>query len=357
MAFPADAIDVVDLRALADGGLVREDLYRKIFFLQTVADTPFLNLVRTDTANSDKTEWTFDDIRAAVTSNAAIAGSRPSSYKAATGTRVSNRAQILRGTISVSSTARATANAGNVDQLVYETDKELKGLRQDMEAIALTHQATVVGDNNVTAQKTGGFSAWIATNDYLGTGGVSGGYNSSTHVVDAPTVGVGRALAWATMVGAGLLATYLKRANVRYLMTTPTLHDKINAKFVDATIKGATPQATIPGDQGIKQVGNGYFSGFISSMGQLVMFVPNRTQPTYTGGGTSSNVVTCTDVFGIDPDQVAIAMHEGWRVQDLGAVSALSSERDIAGSFIVMPYREDAHFVVRDINASLTVTA
>jgi hypothetical protein len=87
------------------------------------------------------------------------------------------------------------------------------------------------------------------------------------------------------------------------------------------------------------------------------MFVPNRTQPTYTGGGTSSNVVTCADVFGIDPEQVAIAFHEGWKVVDLGKTSALNDQRDIAGSFIVKPYREKAHFVVRDINPSLDVTA
>jgi hypothetical protein len=356
MSFPGDAIDVVDLRALADGGLVREDLARKISMLHKEADTPFLNLVQTDTANSDKTEWTQDDLRAAVTTNAAVAGSNPSTYIAAAGSRVSNRAQIVRGTIAVSSTARATALAGDVDQLAYETYKELKSLREDVEATALTHQATVAGDNATTAQKTGGFSAWIATNDSLGTGGASGGYNTSTHVVDAPTVGVGRALSWA-YVTAQLLATYKVRSNVRYVMSTPDVIDKINAKFVDGTIKGATPQATIAGDEGLAQIGNGYFSGFISSMGQLVMFVPNRTQPTYTGGGTSSNVVTCADVFGIDPEQVAIAFHEGWKVVDLGKTSALNDQRDIAGSFIVKPYREKAHFVVRDINPSLDVTA
>lgn len=356
MAFPADAIDVVDLRALADGGLVREDLYKKVFMLHSMADTPFLNLVRSDSCNSDKTEWTFDDVRAAVTNNAAVAGSNPSSYKAATGSRVANRAQIFRGAISVSSTARATANAGNVDQLMYETDKELKGLREDLEATALTAQATVVGDNNATAQKTGGFSAWVVTNDSFGVGGASGGYNTSTHVVDAPTRGVGRALSWA-LVTAQLLATYNKRANTRYLMTTPDLIMGITTAFTAATIKGATPTATMPATDGVSQIGNGFFSGFITGLGQLVMFVPNRNQPTYSGGGTSSNVATCVDVFLIDPDQVAIAMHEGWNVADLGKTSALSDARDIAGSAIVMPYREDAHAVVRDIKPTTAVTA
>ncbi len=47
MSFPGDAIDVVDLRALADGGFVLEDVYRKVFFLQTAPDTPFTNLIGT----------------------------------------------------------------------------------------------------------------------------------------------------------------------------------------------------------------------------------------------------------------------------------------------------------------------
>ncbi len=125
MSFPGDAIDVVDLRALADGGFVLEDVYRKVFFLQTAPDTPFTNLIGTDQCQSDKTDWTTDNIRAASTSNAAVAASRPASYVTATGARVSNRNQISRGAVSVTSTARASAIAGNSDQLAYETDKEL----------------------------------------------------------------------------------------------------------------------------------------------------------------------------------------------------------------------------------------
>lgn len=356
MALPADAIDVVDLRALADGGLVREDLYRKVFFLQTAADTPFTNMVATAPCNSDKTEWTFDDYTAIGVGNVRVAGSNPTTFRTATGTRVSARSQINSQSVIVSSTARATATAGNTDQLAYETNKAMIDLRQQVEYNALSHQAAVVGDNNTTAQKCGGFSAWVATNDALGVGGSSGGYNSTTHVTDAPTVGVARALSWA-YVTAQLLNTYNKRANTRYLMTVPALIDGITAKIVDLTIKVATPQANIDGSKGIEQIGNGYFGGFISTLGQLVMFVPNRNQPSYTGGGTSSNVATAVDVLLIDPDYVEMGYHEGYKVTDLGPTSALNSQRDIAVSWCVMPRREDAHAVVRDIKPSTAVTA
>lgn len=356
MAFPADALDVVDLRALADGGTVLEDVYRKIFWLQTAADTPFTNLVQPAPCNSDKTEWVLDDIRAATVSNAAIAGSRPSTYNTATGSRVSARAQIIRGAISVTSTARASQLAGNVEPLVYETDKELKALRQDAEMIFTSNQASVVGNNNNTAQKTAGFSAWIATNDSLGSGGASGGYNTSTHVTDAPTVGVGRALSWA-LVTAQLLNVFNARGNVRYLMSTPALIQGINTKIVDGTIKVATPTANVSGSDPAHQMGQGYFTGVISDFGFMITFVPNRNQYTYAGGGTSSNVVTCADVLLIDPDHVNVGYHEGYKVTDLGPSSGLSTERDITASICVMPRREKAHAVIRDINPSLAVTA
>jgi hypothetical protein len=356
MSFPADAIDVVDLRALTDGGFVREDVYRKVFFLQTVADTPFTNLIGTDSCQSDKTEWAFDDVRVASTTNAHVAGSNPSTYRTPTGSRVNNRNQISRGALSVSSTARASQTLGNGDQLAYETDKELKGLRQDVEAIALSNQASVVGDNSATAQKTAGLGAWIATNESFGSGGASGGYNTSTHVVDAPTVGVGRALAW-SYITIQLLAVYKKRANTRYLMSIPEVIQGINSKIVAGTIKVATPTAQVSGMEPHKQVGQGWFTGVLSDFGFMITFIPNRIQPTYTGGGTSSNVVTCANVFLLDPDYLALAYLVGYKVTDLGKVSGLHDDRDITVEWCTKPYREDAQAVVRDINYALAVTA
>ena len=243
MAFPSDAIDVVDLRALTDGGFVREELYKTVFFLQTVADTPFCNLVGTDTVDSDKVEWSFDDVRAGVNSNKRIAGADPANPKTATGSRVINRVQISDGYLAVSSTARQSNTLGNGDQLAYETHKELMGVRQDVEAGALSKLASVIGDNNATAQQSAGFSAWLKTNALFGATGGNGGYNTATHVVDAPTVGNGRALSWGTHVQPMLLAVYKKRGNVQYMMAVPELIQQLNMAIVAGTIKVAAPQA------------------------------------------------------------------------------------------------------------------
>ncbi len=175
-------------------------------------------------------------------------------------------------------------------------------------------------------------------------------------MVDAPTRGVGRALSWA-YVTAQLLNVYNKRGNVRYLMSTPALIQGINQKIVAGTIKVATPTAQVSGTSPAEQVGQGWFTGVISDFGFMITFVPNRTQPTYAGGGTSSNVVTCADVLLIDPDYVALAYLVGYNIVDLGRASALSWERDLAVEWCVKVYREDAHAIVRDINPALAVTA
>lgn len=348
MAFPADALDVVDLRALADGGLVKEDLYRKVFFLQTASDTPFTNLIGVGQCNSDKTEWAFDNIAVPVLTNKHVAGSRPTTFIAATGSRVAARAQIFRKAISISSTAQASQLAGDIAPLAYETDKALKALRQDVEASFCSNLAGIVGDNNATAQQAAGFSSWVITNDSLGATGAALGYNTTTHIVDAPTFGTARALSWALVTGL-LLGIYNSFGNVRYLMSTPALIQKLNQKITDGTIKVATPQANVTGNEPAKQVGQGYFTGVISDFGFMLTFVPNRSQQTYNTGKV--------DVFLIDPDMVEAGYHEGYNVVELGKSSALSTERDIVVSATVLPRREAAHGVVRDIDPTLAVTA
>jgi hypothetical protein len=230
-------------------------------------------------------------------------------------------------------------------------------IRQDVEAIALTHQASVVGNNSSTAQKTAGLSAWIATNDDFGSGGASGGYNNSTHVVDAPTVGVGRALSWAK-VTTQLLALFNKRADTSIAMSTGALIQGINQAIVAGTIKVATPQATMSANNPpAAQTGQGWFSGIISDFGFQITFVPNRTQQTYTGGGTSSNVTACVDLFLLDVSRIAMAYLVGYNVVDLGPKSALRTERHLAVEWLTKPYREDAQAVIRDLKASTAVTA
>jgi hypothetical protein len=119
------------------------------------------------------------------------------SYDAVTPTaRVGNYTQISEKSFLVSRTQENTSKAGRKSEISREAAKKGVELRIDMEAICLSNQASLAGTGNgATNRKLGGLRAWIATNDDMGSGGSSGGFNSSTSVVDAATNGTQRALA------------------------------------------------------------------------------------------------------------------------------------------------------------------
>jgi hypothetical protein len=357
MSFPGDAIDNVDLKAITAGGLVNEDVAARIFQLSFL-ETPFQDLIGTDSCNQDYTEWVSDELGSPSTSKYRVSGSDASSYETATGARVGNITQINARTIAVSERAQNSSTIGRGNELAYQTMLAMQRVRQDVEAHVTSHQASVADDNVSTAGKAGGFSAFIATNDALGVGGSSGGFNTTTKIVDAPTVGVGRALAWVSMIGAQVLNVFNAYGNVRYLMTTPTLVNGINAKLVDGTIKATAAHANIPGDGGraIPQTAQAYFQVIITAFGTSLTIVPNRLMQTYTGGGTSSNVTSNVDVLGIDPERAAMAYLDGYKVKDL-AKNGLSDRRDITVDWTLKVYNEKAHFVIRDINPASTVLA
>lgn len=358
MAFPGDAIDNVDLKALATGGLVNEDVAQQIFRLSEV-DTPVQNAIGSGSCKQDFTEWTFEELGSADTSKVRIQGSNPSTYESAGGTRVGNRTQINGRTLSVSSTARKSDTIGAGDYLTYKTALEMQRVRQDIEAAVTGRQASVADDNNTTAGKAGAFSAWLTSNDDLGSGGASGGYNTTTNIVDAPTAGVGRQLAYASMIGAANLAAFEAFGNPTIITSTPTVIQKINQAIVAGTVKTTTASANVTGAaSGGKTplIAQGYYQVIVNDFGVAQTFVPNRLQPTYTGGGTSSNVVTAAEVLGIDPARAAMLTLDGYRVTPI-VTSGLNHTRDITTQWSLRVDNEAAHWVVRDINPALAVTA
>jgi hypothetical protein len=349
MAFPADAIDNVDLKALVAGGLVNEDVLQKIFML-TQVQTPFQDMIGTDECNQDYTEWVQDDLGAPVLTKVRISGSDASSYETATGSRVGNRTQINARTIAVSERASNSDTISDGNQLAYEVMKALQRIRQDLEAHVTFNQASVADDNAAVAGKAGGFSAWVATNDSFGAGGASGGFNNGTKIVDAPTVGTGRALSWA-FITAQILNVFNAFGNITQLMTTPTLVNGINAFLNSSAAAGlrASPVANINGDGGkANQTAQGYFQVVVTAFGTTLTIVANRMQQLY-GGATEC------DVLLIDTARAAMAYLDGYKVKELGK-NGLSDRRDCTVDWTLKVYNEKAHAVIRDILPGSTVT-
>lgn len=349
MAFPADAIDNVDLKALAAGGVVSEDVLKKIFMLSDV-NTPFQDLIGTDTCNQDYTEWTQDDLGSPSLTKVRISGSDAAAYEAVTGTRVGNRTQINARTIAVSERARNSSVIGQGDVFTFQSMRAMQRVRQDVEAHATFNQASVVDDNNATAGKAGGFSAWLASNASFGATGANGGFNTGTKLVVAPTFGTQRVLAW-SRVTALIVSIFKKFGNPTTMMTTPDLVNGINTFLISAAAAGirANPVANVNGDGGkANQSAQGYYQVIVTAFGFALTIVPNRMQQTYNAGSV--------DLLLIDPARVAMAYLDGYKVKPLGK-NGLSDRADVTTDWSLKVYNEAAHGVDRDLNPTGVVTA
>lgn len=352
MAAPADYLDAVDLKNVAAGGLVREDVMAEIFDISEIP-TPFLDLARSDTAKNSYTEWTEDELAAPDITNAVVSGSDATgAATAASGARVGNHTQISTKEVAVTERAQNVDVIGQSDQLAYKTMRKMQELRRDVEAICLTPQASVADDNNTTAGKSGGLAAWLKTNSYHGTGGSAGGFNNTTKVVDAPTAGDGRALTW-EMVATAIQAVYTVGGNTTVLMSVPALTKGLS-RYLFSTPYAAAPTANVQGSGGaVNQTSQGYIDVFRTDFGFTMEIRPNRLQQVYDSGDTVP--VDVCDVFLLDPAHVGVGYLHSYKVDPLAKLG-LSIRRMLSVDWTLKVYLERAHAVIRDIIATSAVT-
>jgi hypothetical protein len=187
-------LDSADLKGVAAGGLINEDVMSKIWDISRIP-LPFTDAIGSDSCDNSYTEWTTDKLQAQDVTNAAIDGAdTDTANDTATGLRVGNHCQISTKTVQVSTRARQSDTIGRQDELSYQVMRRQQELRRDVEGISQIHQASVADDGSTVAGKAGAFPCWIATNYYPGATGSAGGFNTTTKVVDAPTAGTKRAL-------------------------------------------------------------------------------------------------------------------------------------------------------------------
>lgn len=353
MAAPADYLDAADLKNALSGGLIREDVLDEIFDISDIP-TPFLDSIGTDTHDNPYSEWTEDVLDAPDLTNARVSGSdNPGTNNAKAGTRSGNHSQISTKKVEVTTRVQNTDNIGRSDEMGYQSGRRLQELRRDIEAISLSNQASVQDDNNATAGKSGGFGAILKTNDSFGAGGASGGFNTGTKLIAAPTVGNARAMTF-TMVRDQIEATYLLGAQPSMLMAVPGLTKRLGTFLISAASTGvaAQPVANISGTAPTSQVAQGYVDAFKTDFGFLMQIIPNRLQQTYT----SADATQVTNVFGYDPQYLRLSVMGGWETMPLAKLG-LSDRKLMVVDWMLKCMVEKAHFVVRDINPTLAVTA
>ena len=198
----------------------RETLADRIYMI-TPEETPFLSMIGKTSVDGVHPEWQTDTLATPDTSNNQPEGNDWSFQSISPTTRVGNYCQISDKRIIVSNTHKLVSKDGRKSEMAREIAKKGQELKTDMEVILLSNQASTAGSGNgASNRKLGGFRAWLASNDSLGSGGASGGFNSSTGVVDAATNGTQRALTKA-LLDTVIQNTYVSGGNPTTLLLSP----------------------------------------------------------------------------------------------------------------------------------------
>ncbi|MDI6837327.1 MAG: DUF5309 domain-containing protein [Rhizobiaceae bacterium] len=313
----------------------RETLADRIYMI-TPEETPFLSMIGKTSVDGVHPEWQTDTLATPDTTNNQPEGNDWSFQSITPTARVGNYCQISDKRIIISNTQEVVSKAGRKSEMAREIAKKGQELKTDMEVILLSNQASTAGSGDgATNRKLGGFRAWLSSNDSLGSGGASGGFNSSTGVVDAATNGTQRALSKALLDGA-IQSTYISGGNPTTLMLSPYAKTVFSTFMSDTNVAQQRFAAKASGQTTIVAAADMYLSDF----GTLTV-VPNR-QMARAGATIARNA------FLVDPSMVQLGTLRDIAKRDPSETGdAKKKVLNVEYSLVVK--NEAAHGVVADI--------
>jgi hypothetical protein len=339
-------LDSADLKAVAYNGLINQDVMQKIWDISKIP-LPLTDRIGTDTCKNEYKEWTQDTLAAPNLSNAVVDGAdTTSSNNTVTGARVGNHCQISVKVVQVSTRAQNSDTIGRSDELAYQVMRRQQELRRDVEAIALTHQASVADDGNTTAGKSAGLGAWLTTTTSRGTTGTNGGFSAG--IVAAPAVGAKRALS-EKLVRDMVQGVYEQGGDPTVLMSGPSVIRGFSEYLFTSSARVATLTAD-QGRSGDKATALGSVNVFVTDFGTLEL-VDNRLQQKYAADDGD-----CYNVYIITPSMLSIGYLDGYRVEPL-AKTGLADKRQMAVDWTLIVGTEKAHAVIADIDPTAAVVA
>lgn len=313
----------------------REELADTIFMI-TPEETPFISLIGRRSVDSRHPEWQTDTLATPDTTNNRPEGSDWTYQQITPTTRVGNYTQISDKRIIISTTQEVVSKAGRKSEMAREIRKRGVELKTDMEVIALSNQASSAGSGDGATNRTlGGFRAWLSTNDSLGAGGASGGFNTGTGLVDAATNGTQRAYTKAIM-DATILSAYTSGGNPSVIMGSPYVKTVFSTFMSDANV---APQRFVAPQRGQTKI-LGAADMYESDFG-VFNFVVNR-QMARAGATIARNA------FFIDPEQVSLGMLRDIRKVE-PAKTGDADKRVLVTEWTLLVDNEAAHGVAADL--------
>lgn len=269
----------------------RETLADKIHMI-TPEETPFLSAIGKQKVEGIKPEWQVDDLGAPNTNNNVPEGNSWSATAVTPTTRVGNYCQISEKVFVITNTQETVAKAGRKSEIARELAKKGVELKIDQELILLSNQPSSAGSGNGATNRTlGGARAWIAENDSIGANGASGGFNSSTNVVDAATNGDQRAFT-KTLLDTTIRNTFNSGGNPRMVMLSPYNKTVFSGFMADAAVASQRYETPKSSQTTIVAAADTYLSDF-----GTLMVVPNRQM-------SRAGAAHCRNVFLFDTSMI-----------------------------------------------------
>lgn len=157
------SLDAADLRAVATGGMINEDIMQRIWDVSRIP-LPFTDRVGSGRVSSNQYDWVVDKLATPDTGNAweedanfsTTTATSPTDYAdsaTAPTVRYRNYVQVSVKAVSVSEMGNAVSSVGGSGGLAYQLMKAQQQLRRDVEAIACWNQTSTIGSSGV-APKT-----------------------------------------------------------------------------------------------------------------------------------------------------------------------------------------------------------
>lgn len=312
----------------------REDLHDLIVMISP-EETPLMSNIGEKPVKAVKTEWQTDILNAPDTNNAREQGYQYVFNSTNPTNRVGNYTQIFSKERLIAETQEVVDKAGRKSEVSYQKSKMGLEIRTDIEVTFLSNQASSAG-SGATPARLGGARAWLASNDSMGSGGASGGYNQSTGAVDAATNGTKRAFTKTLLDNAlqdaytaggnpklAVLSPYCKRVFSTFMSDTNVAQFRSEVKNSPGTIVGAA-------------------DAYLSDWG-LIDMIPNRQMARVTDGSIARNI------FLIDPTK----MHKGFlrKIQEDKDVAKQGDAQPIVmkAEATLVVGNEAAHAVIADV--------
>lgn len=170
----------------------REDL-DKMMTLITPTDTPFQQMIGSDTVNSRTPEWSTETVRASNHDNKVIEGDDVTNDSQVVPVVVKNHCQTFDEVIGVSDISSLVKTIDGRKELARQVVNAGTALKLDQEKRLCGNYASVAATTSV-AGECAGAQAWITSNANLGASATGGGYSSGTGLVTAYSGGTDRTL-------------------------------------------------------------------------------------------------------------------------------------------------------------------